>query len=201
MCYNKIQHFRRGENIMIAFFVTFLAILLAELGDKSQLVTLTLSTRFPPRQVVAGALGALAALTALAAALGDFMADLLPETTILIASALFFFAVGTWMVFRQETPDGEVEEPRHGVATQTFAMIFLAELGDKTQLTVIALTAAYGTPIPVFLGAMAAQFVNHGAAAYLGSRYLTRLPGRTIKIVSAALFFFFGAAMLYSAIF
>lgn len=185
---------------MFAFFVAFFAILLAEMGDKSQIVTLTLSTRFPPKQVVAGALGALAVLTALAVILGDFMANLFPETTVLVAGGVFFFAVGAWMLFKEETPDGEVESPRHGVVTQTFAMIFLAELGDKTQLTVIALTAAYGAPLPVFLGAMGAQLVNHGGAAYLGSRYLSRLPGRTIKIVSALLFFVFGAIMVYSAL-
>lgn len=184
---------------MTVFFIAFLAVLLAEMGDKTQLVTLTLSTRFPPRQVLAGALGALAAITGLAVVLGDFLANLLPERTTLLASGLFFIAVGAWVLLKKEAPDGEVGTPRRGVALQTFLMVFFAELGDKTQLTAIALTAAYGRPAAVFLGAMTGQLINHGAAAYLGSRYLSRLPARTIKVASALLFIVFGVVFLVTS--
>lgn len=184
---------------MTVFFVAFFAVLLAEVGDKTQLVTLTLSTRFPPRQVLTGALSALAAITGLAVVVGDFLANLLPEQATLIGSGILFLAVGAWMFFKDESPDDEPEPPRHGVAVQTFAMVFLAELGDKTQLAAIALTAAYGAPVAVFLGAMAGQLVNHGAAAYLGSRYLSRLPARTVKIASGLLFFVFGLVFLLGA--
>jgi Ca2+/H+ antiporter, TMEM165/GDT1 family len=177
---------------MTVFFIAFLAVMLAELGDKTQLVTLTLSTRYPPRQVLAGALGALAAITALAVVLGEFLAGLFPEKATLIGSGLFFLAAGIWILRRQESAGSGVQVPRQGVVTQTFAMVFLAELGDKTQLTAIALTAAYGAPVAVFLGSMAGQLVNHGAAAYLGSRFLARLPERTIRLASSMLFIVFG---------
>lgn len=181
---------------MTVFFVAFLAVLLAEMGDKTQLVTLTLSTRYPPRQVLAGALSALAAITGLAVVLGDYLANLFPEQATLLGSGLFFLAVGAWILFKKEDTGEEVETPKHGVAVQTFLMVFLAELGDKTQLTAIALTAAYNAPVAVFLGSMAGQVVNHGAAAYLGSRYLSRLPARTIKVASAILFLVFGVVFL-----
>ncbi|MDW7684325.1 MAG: TMEM165/GDT1 family protein [Bacillota bacterium] len=184
---------------MTVFFIAFIAVLLAELGDKTQLVTLTLSTRYPPRQVLAGALGALAAITGLAVVLGDYLADLFPQQAVLLVSGLFFLVVGAYVYFKKESPDGAVEAPTKGVALQTFLMVFLAELGDKTQLAAIALTAAYGQPVAVFLGAMGGQFVNHAAAAYLGSRFLARLPARTIKAASALLFLVFGVAMLISA--
>jgi putative Ca2+/H+ antiporter (TMEM165/GDT1 family) len=184
---------------LTVFFVAFLAVLLAEMGDKTQLVTLTLSTRYPPRQVLTGALSALAAITGLAVVLGDFLANLFPESATLLGSGLFFLAVGAWIFFKKEDPEDDVEAPKHGVVTQTFLMVFLAELGDKTQLTAIALTAAYNEPVAVFLGSMAGQLVNHGAAAYLGSRYLSRLPGRTIKLASALLFFIFGVVFLFGS--
>jgi len=82
------------------------------------------------------------------------------------------------------------------VTAQTFIMVFLAELGDKTQLAAIALTAAYGSPLAVFLGAMGGQLINHGAAAYLGSRFLSRLPGRTVQLASGILFIVFGVLFL-----
>ncbi len=185
---------------MTVFFIAFAAVLLAELGDKTQLVTLTLSSRFPPRQVLAGALAALAAITALAVILGDFLAGLLPRETALVASGLFFLSMGFWMALKRTEADREVQSPGRGVAVQTFTLVFLAELGDKTQLAAIALTASYGAPVAVFLGAMAGQAVNHALAAYLGSRFLARLPRQTVKIASSLLFIIFGVTFISSGL-
>jgi putative Ca2+/H+ antiporter (TMEM165/GDT1 family) len=188
-----------GCDCLGVFLVAFFAVLLAEIGDKTQLVTLTLSSRFPPRQVLTGALAALAAITGLAVVLGDFLANLFPQRTTLLGSGLFFLAVGIFMFFRKEGTDEKVDAREHNITMQTFAMVFLAELGDKTQLTAIALTAAYGRPLAVFLGAMAGQFVNHSAAAYLGSKFLSRLPARTIRLSSSGLFIVFGIVFLLTS--
>lgn len=187
-----------GCDYVAVFLIAFFTVLLAEIGDKTQLVTLTLSSRFPPRRVLAGALAALAAITGLAVILGDFLANLFPQRTTLLASGLFFLAVGVFMFFSKESAEKRVEAGERNIAAQTFAMVFLAELGDKTQLAAIALTAAYGRPLTVFLGAMAGQFVNHSAAAYLGSKFLSRLPARTIRLSSAALFIVFGLVFLFT---
>ena len=185
---------------MAVFFVAFLAVLLAEIGDKTQLVTLAMATRFPPRQVLVGALGALAVITGIAVVLGEFLAIYLPVQATLIGSGIFFLLAGLYLYFKQDSPEGKIVAPKHGVAAQTFALVFLAELGDKTQLASIALTAAYHAPVAVFFGAMAGQLVNHGAAAYLGSRFLARLPAGTIKLASALLFIAFGLVFLFTAL-
>ncbi|MCL5982606.1 MAG: TMEM165/GDT1 family protein [Firmicutes bacterium] len=185
---------------MAAFFLAFLTTLLAEMGDKTQLVTLTLSSRFPPRQVLAGALAALAAITAPAVVLGDFLAQLLPDKVALIASGCFFVVAGTLMLFWSKSTGTPAQKRGSTVVVQTFLLIFFAELGDKTQLTAIALTAATGEPLSVFLGAMGGQFINHAAAAYLGSRFLTRLPAGTVRLASALLFVLFGVLFLFLAV-
>ena len=185
---------------MAVFFVAFLAVLLAEMGDKTQLVTLTMATCFPPRQVLIGALGALAVITGIAVVLGEFLATYLPVQATLIGSGSFFLLAGLYLYFKQDSPEEKVIATKHGVALQTFALVFLAELGDKTQLASIALTAAYHAPVAVFFGAMTGQLVNHGAAAYLGSRFLTRLPAGTIKTASALLFIAFGLVFLLTAL-
>jgi putative Ca2+/H+ antiporter (TMEM165/GDT1 family) len=185
---------------MTVFFIAFVTVLLAELGDKTQLVTLALSTRFPPRQVLTGALGALAAITALAVLLGDFLAGLVPQETALTASGLFFLAMGVWMALKREEGDSKVQTPARGVTLQTFTLVFLAELGDKTQLAAIALTASYGAPVAVFLGAMAGQTVNHALAAFLGARFLGRLPRYSVKIASSLLFIVFGVLFLLTGL-
>jgi putative Ca2+/H+ antiporter (TMEM165/GDT1 family) len=184
---------------LTAFFLAFFAVLVAELGDKTQLVTLTLSSRYPPRQVLAGALGALAAITGLGVVLGDFLAGLLPPGVTLLAGGGFFIAVGAWMLLRKDPPGETVKTPAGGVALQAFLLVFLAELGDKTQLAAIALTAATGQPLAVFFGAMTGQLFNHSAAAFLGSRFLARLPAQTVRTAGALLFVIFGFAFLLSA--
>lgn len=185
---------------MAAFFVSFITVLLAELGDKTQLVTLTLCCRFPARQVLAGALGALAVITALAVVLGEFLASLVPQNIILIAGGLLFLLMGAWMALKKEEEDQEREKPVRGVALQTFILVFFSELGDKTQLAAIALTAAYGNPLAVFLGCMSGLAVNHFAAAYLGSSFLSRLPEKAVTLAGAALFMVFGVLFLVSGL-
>lgn len=182
-----------------AFFVAFLATLLAELGDKTQLVTLTLSCRYQPVRVLAGSLTALAAITGLAVILGDYLAALLPGKITVLAGGFFFLGVAAFLLLKKETADSEMQEPKGGAFLQAFLLVFLAELGDKTQLTAIALTAAYGNPLAVFLGCMGGQFINHSAACFLGSRFLSRLPAAYIKAGSAVLFLLFGLVFLFSA--
>ena len=185
---------------MQAFLIAFAATLFAEMGDKTQLVTLTLATRHPPLRVLAGSLSALAAITGLAVLLGEYLAQLFPQKWTMLASGLFFIVVGIFLLLqREEAENTEVSNTGRGIALQTFLMV-LAELGDKTQLTAIALTAAYSSPTAVFLGAMAGQTVNHSLAAYLGARFLSRLPDRAIKVGSALLFILFGAIFLYTAL-
>ncbi len=184
-----------------AYFLAFIATLLAELGDKTQLVTLMLASRFPPRQVLAGALGALAAITLPAVVLGDLLAELLPAKTTLPASGIFFLAMGAWLLrAKAMAPEQQVQKPAGAIILHTFLIVFFAELGDKTQLTAVALAAATGAPLPVFFGAMSGQLVNHGAAAYLGSRFLARLPAGTIQLASAVLFLLFGFLFIFLAL-
>jgi Ca2+/H+ antiporter, TMEM165/GDT1 family len=181
---------------LTVFFISFLTVFLAELGDKTQLVTLTLSSRYSPRQVLTGALGALAAITGLAVVLGDFLAGLLPQSVILAGSGILFLAVGIGMLLKKDETADVSTAPAGGVAVKTFAMVFLAELGDKTQLAAIALTATYGAPLAVFLGAMSGLAANHGAAAFFGARFLARLPRRTVSVASALVFLVFGMVFL-----
>lgn len=180
---------------MLALFTT----LLAELGDKTQLVTLILASRFPPRQVLAGALSALAAITLLAVVLGDLLAEVLPAEVTLSASGIFFLAMGAWLLLRAKAPEEQVHKPAGAIMLHAFLLVFIAELGDKTQLSAVALTAATGAPLLVFLGAMSGQLANHGAAAYLGSRFLTRLPLSHVQLASAILFLLFGLLFLLLA--
>ncbi|MCL0057423.1 TMEM165/GDT1 family protein [Dehalococcoidia bacterium] len=73
-------------------------------------------------------------------------------------------------------------------------------MGDKTQLTAMALTATFSSPLLVFSGAMLGQALNHGIATFLGARYLSLLPDRFLKIATLLLFVFFGLLMIYGGL-
>ena len=161
---------------MTTFLTAFAATLLAEMGDKTQLVTLTLSTRHPPLQVLAGALGALAAITGLAVVLGDYLAVLLPAQLALLAGGIFFLVIGIFMLLKkEEKEDSKPADSNSAIALQTFIMVFLAELGDKTQLTAIAPTAATGKPAAVFLSyGRAACQLQPGCLSWFAFRHACR---------------------------
>lgn len=79
----------------------------------------------------------------------------------------------------------------------TFATLFLAELGDKTQLSVITLTAKTKSPVPVFLGAAAALVLVTLLGVLAGEALLRVVPEQVIKKIAAAAFIVIGSLMLW----
>ncbi len=181
---------------MHPFVTAFLATFVAEIGDKTQLVTLTMASRYSPRQVFLGAMLALALVTGLGVAVGELVADLFPTHLVALGSGLFFLFMGIYTYFKKDTTEN-ISSRGNSPFRQTFGLVFLAEMGDKTQLTAMALTATFGTPLLVFSGAMLGQAVNHGIAAFLGARYLSLLPDKFLKIATLLIFVFFGLLMIY----
>ncbi|MCL0074371.1 TMEM165/GDT1 family protein, partial [Dehalococcoidia bacterium] len=181
------------------FITAFLATSIAGIGDKTQLVTLTMSSRGSPRQVFLGAMLALALVTGLGVALGELVADLFPGDLVALGSGLFFLFMGIHTYFREYSARS-INSKGNSPFGQTFGLVFLAEMGDKTQLTAMALTATFSSPLLVFSGAMLGQALNHGIATFLGARYLSLLPDRFLKIATLLLFVFFGLLMIYGGL-
>ena len=181
---------------MTAFLAAFVATFIAEMGDKTQLVTLTLSSRLSPRLVFTGAMAALAIVTGLGVALGGVISELLPPYAAALAGGIFFVFMGFFTFFKREDRS-QTKTSGRSALTQTFSLVFLAEMGDKTQLAAMALTATFGAPLQVFAGAMLGQALNHGLAAFLGARYLSLLPPRFLKVATLLIFIFFGIIMIY----
>ncbi len=181
---------------MTAFIAAFVATFVAEMGDKTQLVTLTMACRRSPYQVFVGAMVALGLVTGLGVLLGGLVADLMPAYLVALASGLFFIFMGFYTYYKEDDDDN-IKTGGKSASVQTFGMVFLAEMGDKTQLAALALTATFGTPLLVFAGAMLGQALNHSIAAFLGARYLSMLPTRFLKIATFVIFIFFGVLMTY----
>ncbi|MGM0651488.1 MAG: TMEM165/GDT1 family protein [Bacillota bacterium] len=180
--------------MLAAAVAAFLTVFIAEFGDKSQLVCLTMACRYPPLQVLAGAMTAMVLVLGLAAGAGSLAADALPHSFVAVISGIFFVGVGifTWLRGEQKAEEGCA----NGGYFQTLGMIFLAEFGDKTQLAVLLLAASLGLPFAVFGGAILAMFANHALAVYIGNRFVSRLKPEYVKISSTIIFVAIGLGLI-----
>lgn len=183
-----------------ALFVTvFGVIFAAELPDKTALAALVLATRHKPLSVFLGAAVALTVQTAVAVAAGRLLA-LLPERPVHIAAGVLFLVSAAWMWWRHEEADEEVKDQPDGgflrSAWLTFAVVFVAEWGDLTQLATAALAARYHHPFIVFAGAALALWAVAGLAVFAGHRAGKLLDPHVTKRVAAVLFAVVGVVLL-----
>lgn len=177
---------------MSDFFVTASTTLglvaLAELGDKTQLVCMTLAARHPATPVLLGAVLAFAVLNLLAVLFGAAAAVWLPEWLVAAAVAILFaiFGLRALREAGEETVDVRERDGR-SVFLSTFALIFLAELGDKTQLAVAGL-AGTRAALPVWVGGTLALAATSALGVLAGQTLLRRLPVHVLHRVSGGLF-------------
>ena len=173
---------------------TFLLIALAEFGDKSQLVCMTLAARHRGLPVVLGAVAAFSLLNLLAVLFGAAVAASLPEWAVTLAVAVLFGFFGINSLRFEDEDDGDaiVEKPGHGIFATTFLMIFLAEFGDKTQIAVAGMGSA-AEPSAIWVGGTLALAATSVLGVYAGRRFLNRLPLRWIHRISGVFFLLLAA--------
>ena len=173
---------------------------LAELGDKTQLVCMTLAARHPPMPVLLGAIVAFAILNLLAVSFGAAAAAWLPEWLVAAAVAILFAVFGINALREAGEEAAEIRE-RDGrsVFLSAFAMIFLAELGDKTQLAVAGLAGTQAA-LPVWVGGTLALALTSALGVLAGQTVLRRLPLHLLHRVSAVLFLLLAAVAAWRAV-
>ena len=155
---------------------------------------MTMACRYPPMQVLAGAMISLAVVIGLAVGIGGVLAANIPHALVALFSGIVFVAIGILSYLRSDDSKKCANE-KNGFF-QTMFMVFIAEFGDKTQLAALFLAASLGYPLAVFGGAMAAMLLNHVLAVYFGSRVLSRINPRFLKIGTAGLFIAIGLFMI-----
>lgn len=181
--------------------ITFAIIASAELGDKTQLLTLGFSTRFPVWKVISAVSAASAILMALAVIFGGAINQLIPAYYLQLAAGVLFILFGLWTIFGKEENESVSNKNNKNPFLFIFSSFFLAELGDKTQLATLALSAQYGTPFQVWLGATSGMILVNSIAVFAGLWINKLIPEKTIKYAGAAIFIFFGVFTLYGIMF
>jgi putative Ca2+/H+ antiporter (TMEM165/GDT1 family) len=183
---------------MDAFLLSTGVILLAELGDKSQLMALAFAARYRAMTVLVAVTIATLVVHAGSVILGAAFALALPTAAIQVVAGLAFFGFAGWTLRGDEL--GEAERGR-AKRTGRWALVtigtafFLAELGDKTMLATVTL-ATTEEPIGTWLGSTAGMVAADAIAIAIGALLGTRLPERAIKVFAAAAFVVFGAILV-----
>lgn len=178
---------------MEAFWLSMAMIFVAELGDKTQLVALCLASRYNVKVVLLGILVATLVVHVVSVALGGGLGKLLPDAWIALAAGVAFIGFGLWTLKGDTMDDDECRNIKGRSAfwlvTTTF---FLAELGDKTMLSTVAL-ATERPLIPVWIGSSLGMVLSDGAAIVVGLLLGAKLPEKAVKLGAALIFFGFGA--------
>lgn len=169
---------------------TFAIICLAELGDKTQLTTIALCSKHNPQIIFLTSMLAFSTIGGISIFFGSTLANLLPMLWIKLGSGTVFIATGLYTLLK----NGEEKAESCGRVTfmTSFSLIALMELGDKTHLATIALSARYVSPLLVFAGMITAFLLITGLGVIIGTKIKELLPRSHIKTGSGILFIVFG---------
>lgn len=176
---------------MDAFLYSTLAVAIAEIGDKTQLLTLLLAARYRrPWTLALAILVATLANHALAGLAGALLAGLLPADWLRLLLALSFLVVAAWTLIPDRL-DADQARPRVAAGSAFLActlLFFFVEIGDKTQVATLVLAAKFDALLAVVLGTTLGMLLANLPVIWLGDRFASRLPLQLIRAAAAAVF-------------
>ncbi len=184
---------------MKAYWASLALVVLAEMGDKTQLLAMAFATRFRWHIVLIGIFVATAANHLVAVMVGRYLDSIIPIQYIKIGTSLSFILFGLWTLRGDELRGEENRYQFSPFWTITIAF-FVAEMGDKTQLATVALAAKYSTVLPVWLGTITGMLLADAVGIIVGIVLGKKIPERVIKWGSALIFIGFGILGLYESL-
>jgi putative Ca2+/H+ antiporter (TMEM165/GDT1 family) len=182
-----------------ALLTSLFLVAVAEIGDKTQLLSFVLAARLrKPWPIIGGILLATLANHALAGWIGSLLAGWVPQTTLLWIVGSSFIVFGLWTLH----PDSLDSSPRlrkSGAFVTAFVAFFLTEMGDKTQFATIALAARFDSLALVVIGTSLGMMLANIPAVWMGEKLALKIPMKAVRILAAALFMALGAVTLWGA--
>ena len=180
-----------------AFLMSTVVVALAEIGDKTQLLSLLLAARFrKPVPIIAGIAVATLANHALAALLGEWVRAQLGAETLRWAVGLSMIAIGAWALKPDRLDNRYEQQGRWGVFAVTCVAFFLVEIGDKTQIATVVLAAQYHQLAVVVLGTTAGMLIANAPVVVFSNRFADRIPLKWVRLAAAAMFAVLGVLAL-----
>lgn len=183
---------------MTAFLASLAFVVLAEMGDKTQLLAMAFATRYRWQTVMWGVFAATILNHLFAVLVGSYLTSIIPLAYIRLAAAASFILFGLWTIWGDEL-DGEDEKRGRSPFWTVAIAFFMAEMGDKTQLATVALAAQYAAILPVWLGTTTGMLIADGIGIVFGIVLGKKIPERVVKWGAALIFIGFGLAGVYEA--
>jgi putative Ca2+/H+ antiporter (TMEM165/GDT1 family) len=182
-----------------AFLASLIFVVLAEMGDKTQLLAMAFACRYRWQTVIWAVFWATAVNHLLAAAAGNYIATLIPMEYIKVAAAASFIIFGLWTL-RGDTLHGEDKRFQFSPFWTVAIAFFIAEMGDKTQLATIALAVKYKTVITVWMGTTLGMLISNAVGIIIGIVMGKNIPEKFMKWFAALTFIGFGIYGLYESL-
>lgn len=187
------------SGFLVGLGVSTVAIFIAEMGDKTQLVAMSLATRYRFLTVVLGITAATALVHLASVLIAELLGKTLPTVWLTLAAGVAFLIFGLWTLRGDEMSVKDEERAasrriRSGFLT-VFVVFLVAELGDKTMLATIAVGTQHHW-LAVWIGSTIGMVAADTIAIAIGAVLGKKLPERAVRFGAAILFFVAGATML-----
>ncbi|NML42556.1 TMEM165/GDT1 family protein [Ramlibacter sp. G-1-2-2] len=183
---------------MEAFLVSTGIVALAEMGDKTQLLSLVLATKFRrPWPIVAGIFVSTLVNHGLAGAVGAWVTQMLGPDMLRWVLGGSFIAMAIWMLIPDKLDEDEAEtKPRFGVFGATVIAFFLAEMGDKTQVATVMLAARFDAWASVVAGTTLGMMLANVPVVFFGEAITRKVPIKVVHSIGAVVFLVLGVLAL-----
>jgi Ca2+/H+ antiporter, TMEM165/GDT1 family len=185
---------------MESFLVSISTVAIAEMGDRTQLLSLMLAAHYRrPWPILAGVLCATLANHLLAGLIGVRLGRFLTPTVLDAAVGISMIGMALWALKSDTLAESGRARPA-GAFVATLVAFFIAEIGDKTQIATVALAAAYSNLATVVAGTTAGMLLANAPVVFLGKTFSERLPLTALHRLASALFLILGAVFIFRAL-
>ena len=183
---------------MTAYIASLLFVVLAEMGDKTQLLAMAFASRYRWQTVMWGVFAATLVNHLCAVLAGHYLTNVIPIHYIQIAAAASFILFGLWTL-RGDELNNEDKRFNFSPFWTVAVAFFFAEMGDKTQLATVALATKYTNVIQIWLGTTSGMLIADAIGIIVGIVLGKNIPERAVKWFAAVIFIAFGVIGLYGA--
>ncbi|WP_027624029.1 TMEM165/GDT1 family protein [Clostridium lundense] len=184
---------------MTAFIKALFLVVVAEMGDKTQLLAMAMASKYKAKQVLIGVFIATVLNHALAVAVGSYLGNFIPMDTVKIVAAISFLIFGLWTLRGDKIDEDDEKKSSFGPIVTVAIAFFIAEMGDKTQLMTITISAESNQPLNILMGTTAGMMIADGIGIIGGAWMCKHIPEKYIKWMAGIVFIFFGTLTLYNS--
>lgn len=173
------------------YIQALIMILIAEMGDKTQILAMAFATKYRIKQIVIGVAIGSFLNHGLAIILGSLLTRVIPMDLLQLVAGLMFIAFAFWSLQADDEEEEEVTA-KFGPILTVAAAFFIGELGDKTQLTALTLGASAKFPVLILMGTVTGMILTSLLGIFIGSKLGHKIPEMQLKLGAFAVFMFFG---------